>query len=324
MAVHPSGDGVAWVQNIDIDQPHGLDYRAWNHLAIAIRSRMKKGHLDFSDSTIGGEHIPGCGILGWGDGTPTVDGTFHGRGVVYDGTGILWCSSSTGEATTCDYTIMKMHPDWQWDGGDITWTGGHEFDASVDITGAVTLYSDLTVMGNAEFSDVDITGDVSVWGAFYVDSSVDVSEFHVEGDASLDGDLVVDGTCEFNGNVDVSADLDVSGALSVSGDASNAAFAVAWGTFCANGGAGDLGAGDFTGYNITTIQKAGTGYFEISFADDLAHVNYAAFASFESDATNSIYHLQCMCKGTDGFAIGLYNNVGTYADTTQLHFVVFA
>ena len=36
MAVQPSGNGAAWVEDVDVDQPHGLDYRYENHIQTYI------------------------------------------------------------------------------------------------------------------------------------------------------------------------------------------------------------------------------------------------------------------------------------------------
>ena len=146
MAVTPSGDGAAWVTNIDVDQPHGLDYRAWNHLALAVQNRLKQEHALFADATVGGIHKPGgTAVLGIDDDTANFtgrDGTYRGHGIVWDGSINLWCWTAVGGATaapgvagTADMTILKMHPDKQWGGGDVTWAGAHEFASTARFKG---------------------------------------------------------------------------------------------------------------------------------------------------------------------------------------------
>jgi len=79
----------------------------------------------------------------------------------------LWVCA-TGDGTygaVGDPTILKLHPDKQWGGGDITWSGAHEFDASVDFTGPVAINKDLTVDGTAVFtgSFLDGTTTFNAW-----------------------------------------------------------------------------------------------------------------------------------------------------------------
>ena len=126
---------------------------------------MNAEHAAFADATVGGIHKPGgCAVLGIEDGTATVieDGTVVGHGIIWDNTEALWCcTAAAGASTTGDWTILQMNPNTQWKGGDVTWAGNHQFDASVD------------------FSGVDITGDL------YVDSSADFSAVYIEGDIQL-------------------------------------------------------------------------------------------------------------------------------------------
>jgi hypothetical protein len=196
-----------------VNQPHGLDYRAWNHLALAVQNRMQKGHKAFGDSTAGGEHIPGgAGIVGMeisdagGDCTPVVDGTYKGRGLVwaYDGsTGVLWCSTTTAEATTCDWTVLQLHPNASWCGQDVTWAGDHVFAGSACVAGGFYVDSSVDVSQLAVDGSVDVSGalDCSV---LYVDQSADVSDLHVDGDISIDGVLKVDGTAtQFGGTAGI-------------------------------------------------------------------------------------------------------------------------
>ena len=225
MSVHPLGDGATWDEDVDVNQPHGLDYRYTNHVAKGVRLRMEKGHQAFGDATAGGEHIPGgAGVLGWGDGTPVVDGTFKGRGLVYDGTSTLWCSTDTAEATTCDFSIMLLNPNLQWGGGDVTWAGAQQFDGSVDMT-------ILSCDGTADFTSLGVDGtaylaDVSISGWLGVDGTCDISSVNIDGsaeiggdavlaDVSLSGALYVDSSVDVSGNVNVSGDLSVVGALYV-------------------------------------------------------------------------------------------------------------
>lgn len=192
MGTHPSGDGVAWdsLEAIDVDQPHGKDYVTFNHMAIAVRKRISQEHSEFGDTTAGGIHKPGgCAILGMeitddaGDPTALIvaDGTYRGHGLVWDyevetgaNKGILWCATAAaGASTTGDWTVMKLHPDLQWGGGDVTWAGAHAFQ------------------GNVDMSDVDITGSLDVSGAVDVDASIDCSDIYANGDVSLSGTLKV-------------------------------------------------------------------------------------------------------------------------------------
>jgi hypothetical protein len=181
--VHPDGTGTSWDEDSpDIDQPHGLDYRALQDLRKGIRKRIEHEHSDFADASVGGIHIPGgCAVLGIEDGTATIiaDGTLKGHGIVWDNTSRLWCSTAAaGASTTGDFIPVKLHPDKQWGGGDITWTGAHEFDASVDISGNLAIDGDVTIDGafkvdgtsnftdECDFSSVNITGTVTTFGTW--------------------------------------------------------------------------------------------------------------------------------------------------------------
>jgi len=207
MGTHPAGDGVAWdsLEAVDIDQPQGLDYRYTQHLAKAVRKRSDKEHEDFADATVGGEHVAGWAkVLRRVDGTADVSGAvdstlFQGGGLVWsEGKDTLWCI--TADVTTIDPTVMTLHPDRQYKGGDITWAGAHEFDASVDISGNVTIEGDLTLEGHllldssADFSDVFVEGDASINGKLIIDSSADFSDVYIEGDVSIDGTTMLQNT----------------------------------------------------------------------------------------------------------------------------------
>ena len=219
MSAHSSGTGASWNEAIDIDQPHGLDFREWDDIRIGVRKRMSQEHASFADSTVGGIHKPGgAAVLGIDDNTATViaDGTYRGHGLVWDGSVNLWCWTKTagitdtpGVAGTEDWTILKMHPDKQWGGQDITWTGGQEFDASIDITGKVQIDGTVNIFGVAEFSDAFFDGSVDISGAldcsvFSVDGSADFSDVYVDGDITVKGSLKVDGTStEFGGTAGI-------------------------------------------------------------------------------------------------------------------------
>jgi len=150
---------------------------------------MNAEHVAFADATVGGIHKPGgCAVLGIEDGTATViaDGTVVGHGIIWDNTEALWCcTAAAGASTTGDWTILQMNPNTQWKGGDVTWAGNHQFDASVD------------------FSDVDITGSL------LVDSSFDASHAFFDGtviasNLEVTGSGVFDGTTDFYDEIDVS------------------------------------------------------------------------------------------------------------------------
>lgn len=177
-SVHAAGDGVGWstVESLDVDQPHGLDFRQLNHIAIGVRKRIGHEHTAFADATVGGLHIPGgCAVLDVVDTTGDVsdgwgDGTYVGGGLVWASAELLWlCGTNDGTYdAVADATLLKLHPDKQWGGQDVTWTGAHEFDASVDISGNVALDGDFTVDGTAVFDATGIQfGGGAGIGLFY-------------------------------------------------------------------------------------------------------------------------------------------------------------
>ncbi len=203
--VHPDGSGTSWDEDSpDVGQPHGLDYRSLQDLRKGIRKRLEHEHADLGDNTVGGIHNPGgCAVLGIEDGTATIvaDGTLHGHGIVWDNTARLWCSTAAaGASTTGDFTLVQIHPDKQWGGQDITWTGGHEFDASIDITGNVALDGDFSVDGmvycNAGLvadGTVQFTGQINIFGTDNTEDSDNASLANdVTYQVSSDGFLVVD------------------------------------------------------------------------------------------------------------------------------------
>lgn len=206
MGSHADGQGSTWTEaSPDIDQPHGLDYRALQDIRRGVRKRLEQEHVTFAAATAGGVHKPGgCAVLAMditnaaGDPTGNVvaDGTYRGHGLAWTyvvqagaNKGLLWCATAAaGTSTTGDWTLVKLHPDLQWGGGDVTWQGAHEFDGSIDITGPVW------VDGSCDFSDVHVAGDLTVAGAVLVDGSCDFSDVYVEGDLTVKGDLKVDST----------------------------------------------------------------------------------------------------------------------------------
>lgn len=217
---HPDGTGTSWddCEAVDVDQPHGLDSRYVSHVAKAVRKRIDKEHEDFADATVGGEHTPGyCKILKHVDGTADVsaakDATlFQNNGIVHSaGNQTLWCI--TGAAS--DPTILLMHPNKQYKGGDITWTGAAQFDASVDMTivhidasltvsGATLLDGSTNIHGPADMSDTQIDGTLTVL------DRADFSAIGVSGDSTFTGAVTfnayvnLEGSVAFGGNVDFS------------------------------------------------------------------------------------------------------------------------
>jgi len=201
VSVHPDGTGTGWtnVETVDIDQPHGKDYLFGQHIAKGVRKRMNQEHAAFADATVGGIHKPGgAAILGIEDGTATIvaDGTLKGHGLVWDNTAAIWCSTAAaGASTTGNFTLVLLNPNTQWGGGDVTWAGEHQFDASGYFTQPI------------ECSKVDLTGNL------YVDSSTDVSDVYSAGDVSILGNL----SCNSKG--DFASDVTINGLLKVDGTA---------------------------------------------------------------------------------------------------------
>jgi hypothetical protein len=308
MAVHASGDGASWPEDLDADQPHGLDYRQFNHITIGVRKRIGQEHATFADSTVGGIHKPGgSAVLGMditddctAGGLTTEDGTYRGHGLVwsYSDTsnyGVLWCSSSAAGLTDHggDFTVVKMHPDLQWGSGDVTWVGAHAFQGNVDmsdvdITGTLDVSGDTGITG-----DLSVTGDVSITGAAYVDSSLDCSDFAATGTMSIDGtethndeadfsavnidgtsSILVACTSQSNGAVDMSSavtyKVDTDGRIDVNGS-----------TSAANGYMRlHVGSADPPSKILSETQKSGNGH--LAHIDGLIPQNYF----WEVSATN--------------------------------------
>jgi hypothetical protein len=329
MAVHSNGSGTGWQEAIDDGQPHGLDYQEFNDLRIGVRKRLAQEHNTCADNTVGGIHKPGgtscLGIDYTDDCTAGIaaDGTYRGHGLVwgYSDTsnwGALFCSTKAAGATTSgDWTILKIHPDLQWGGGDITWAGAHEFDASVDISGP------LDVWGAAEFSAVDISGGLDCTGALACGSTVAIigtltcsSSATFTDDVTIAGDLQVDGTLVASGGVDVSGDLVVSGGIVVSGDISSPEVPWTW------------GYADFTTNTVHAHNNVGgvdwstDGNICVSFAAALASANYAALATL-AGPTRSNEVVSVYDQSTGGFHIHQETGGGAESnDCSEVSFLV--
>lgn len=229
MGVHNDGLGSDWdAASPDVDQNQGLDYREFNGLKAAVRKRLAKGHVDFADDTAGGEHVPGgCGVFGIEiTSSPTdnltADNNYRGHGLVwtYDNgqNGILYCNTAPAESTDYinDWTVVLMHPDKQWGGGDVSWTGAHEFQARVDITGVLGT-NDVSISGNLHCaSDMDVTGALTVTetvtcatGASF---GMDVSGTGAEFDSTLVAEAVLKAVdWSSTGDVVMGSDFSCSG-----------------------------------------------------------------------------------------------------------------
>jgi len=315
MGVHPTGTGTEWdaVEKVTSDQPHGSAYLTGNHIALGVNKRMGQEHVTFADDTVGGIHKPGgAAVLGICDGTPgAADGTYRGHGIVWDNTARLWCSTAiAGASTSGDFTLILLHPDKQWKGGDITWTGAAEFDQSVDISGP------LDVWGPAEFFAVDISGGLDCTGALACGSTVAIlgtltcsSSAYFTNDVSCKADLVVDGTAVFTTNVDISGTLDVSGAATISGDVSCSQAASAWAV-------ADWTTNTIHGsYNVANVDWSTDGVACISFTANLASANYCAVATL-SDNSNPVVKntLRCISRSTSGIRLLQHDGANSLSD----------
>ena len=223
-SVHSSGSGSGWNETLGVDEPHGLDFQEWNDIRIGIRLRAGQEHTAPADNTAGFIHTPGgCAILAMditnaaGDPTGNVvaDGTYRGHGLAWTyvvqagaNKGLLWCATAAaGASTTGDWTLVKLHPDLQWAGGDVTWAGGHQFDASLSVVNDVSVGGNLGVGG--DFS-VDSTSDFGGAVAMGGDLSI-AGTLKVATDITITGDMAVDGTSNLTGHVACGADFSVDG-----------------------------------------------------------------------------------------------------------------
>jgi hypothetical protein len=101
--------------------------------------------------------------------------------------------------------ICLLDPDKQFKGGDITWTGAQQFDASVDMTilhvdGSATFSGPVRFDGSVDFS-------VAAFG-----QRVDFSSIGVAGDATFAGAVQMDGTCTIAGQLTLTGAAAVFGA----------------------------------------------------------------------------------------------------------------
>jgi hypothetical protein len=210
---HPDGSGTDWEEDVDVDRPHGLDYRAWNHLAKAFRKRIDKEHESVGDGTAGGEHVPGIAqVLRQVDGTADVSGAydatlFQANGLVHSsGNQTVWCITDDG----ADPTICLIDPDKQCKGADITWTGAQQFDASVDMTimhvdGSATFTGPVRFEGSAAVASFDGTVDFSVAafdGTVDFGKRADFTSIGVAGDSTFAGAVDFEGAVKIDGSVE--------------------------------------------------------------------------------------------------------------------------
>ena len=323
MSVHQSGDGAAWaaLETLDVDQPHGLDYREFVHLAIAVRKRLEQEHVSFADSTVGGIHKPGgAAVLGICDGTPgAADGTYRGHGIVWDNTAQLWCSTATaGASTSGDFTVVLLHPDKQWGGADVTWNGAHEFDGSVDITGP------FNVDGSSDFSDVAVTGDLSVAGIIKTATDISVTgDLCVDGTATITGDFFVgadmsiDGTSDFGGAVAFGSDVSIDGNVAIDGTVAGifkfdgATVLRAAANFAAANTWEDLDASGVVGANraILILRIEGGGDIYVAAREKIDANGETAWGSDDS-FTHGAHHCKLSANGDIGTIITATDSAG--------------
>lgn len=197
MTVHSAGTGTGWNETLDVDQPHGLDYRELNDFRIGVRKRLSKEHVTPAGTTAGGEHLPGkCGVLlvcdDTEDFTAFVDATTAPLGsMAYCITHAnMWCITATASGASPDFTVIKLGPLSFCLGDDFTWDGAHLFDASCD------------------FSDVAATGDFTLKGKLEVDGTVNFNA-----DVNFAADASFDGTVDFAADVAFVADVSIDGTL---------------------------------------------------------------------------------------------------------------
>jgi len=166
MSVHSNGDGIAWNTTLDKDQPHGLDYIEWQDIRIGISSRLGEEHGAFADDTVGGIHKPGeSAVLGMADGTPA-NNVMRGHALCWDGSARLWCNTNVaGSSVIYSPCLMTIHPDKQWGGGDVTWTGVHSFAQDASIAGAMFLGASSDYSGPINISgNLEVTGFPAIRG----------------------------------------------------------------------------------------------------------------------------------------------------------------
>lgn len=274
MSSHPDGTGSSWTENIDVDQPHGLDYRALNDLRIGVRKRLAFQHTQPADNTAGGLHKPGkTSVL-------LVDTSVNLAAYLIDPSCAefgMACATAVGKLfyvndATDEWCILPIFGSI-CKGGDYTWTGAHEFDASVDFSQVVNFDGSASFGNPVEFSAVDISSFLNCSSSAYFAN-----------DVSCKADLVVDGTLVVTSNFDVSGDTDMSGGLNVSGDISmedisgtvKQRFATAWCSFCGNNGATLLNS-----YNVASVKRDNDGDYSVTFTAAMADANYATIVTVQ-------------------------------------------
>lgn len=312
MSAHSTGTGTGWLENLDVDQPHGLDYQEFNDFRIGVRKRMSQEHAAPADATVGGIHKPGgSAVLGMeltsggkSDVTTALvnanlDGTYRGHGIVWafhdaSNQGRLFCTSAVaGVTSNLDYTVMFIHPDLQWGGRDITWTGAHQFDASVD------------VFGKIDASDAAFDGSVDISGALdcsvlVVDASADFSDVYVDGDLTVKGTVRVATDFSLTGDMAVDGTTNLSGIVSMGSDVSSQQVTTAWAVFEATK-ANTIG----DQYNVASEAREAEGDYSVTFTSALADANYAVLLTplgFRDDQAETV-GLSCVSRKTTGLRI---------------------
>jgi hypothetical protein len=199
MGVHADGSGVYWTESSpDADQPHGLAYREFQDLRVGVRKRLEKEHVCFSDSTVGGNHIPGkVQCLGFNDGTGAdltknfSDGSWFGHCPVWDTSGGLWCitcDNSYAGAVTPKRITLDPGKVWEntinWPNKEQQFTGIASFKGAVDISDALSICA-----GTSSTKVLSTFGDVSIYAANVIfDVSLAAGTFKVAGDFSMKGE----------------------------------------------------------------------------------------------------------------------------------------
>lgn len=339
MAVHSNGNGSGWLEDLDADQPHGLDWREFNDFRIGIRFRLRKEHVEIAAGTVGGEHRPGgCAVAEFIESTSDMTNYYDDGS--YVGGGLIWCYSSgrkfstlfctTGDGTygtagQGDLTVLKLNPANIWDASIVWPDQPQQFDGSVDMT-ATCVQGSFCLAGH-----MICTSAVEVSQALYCNSGAEISAMlkcyssaYFTDDVSCKADLVVDGTALFTTNVDISGNADISGILSVSGDISNGTKQVstAWAFFGGEAGGTILGS-----YNIASLQRFAEGDYSLTFTTALPSANYAVFVTAKDPSvniTNTTFAGHCYSQKTTGVRVIIngYNTNGP-ADVSRVSVMVF-
>lgn len=331
MAVHSNGLGAGWLETLDVDQPHGLDYREFNDFRIGVRNRLKQEHSEFADTTAGGIHKPGgVAVLGMEINTGLTesteeivpDGTYRARGLIWEyhdssNRGRLWCATANaGVSTTGDWTIMLLHPNLQWGGGDITWKGAQEFDATVDFSQDVAFGADCTI---------HIAGDLTSSGKWYQDGT---TTFRSAMDVSI---VKCDGTVDFSKHtsfitsfcVGTTADiskLTVDGSTVIKGDSSFTGemhgnqIVHAWANY--DGVAGTL----LDNYGTASVTRHDPGIYTITWDTPFAGTNYVVVATCGTADGGIAYYMRAHCYSQKAGEIGLQvtNPAAQFDDSTYI------